>query len=93
MTQITQNSRENQRRTSEINKKFEYIEKLNYKQKKLKSGMRVIQKLLILRQVISDLKMYSPVILQHNKNNPTYQEREKYIKDKLQMDKEVTAKY
>ena len=49
--------------------------------------MRLVQKLLILKQIVADVKLFAPSIRQMKKPNQTYQEREKFIKDNLEMDK------
>jgi hypothetical protein len=74
-------------------RKYATLASLNQKQKRLKPGMEMVQKLLILRHIVDDVQTYASLAKLRLKENKTYQEREKYVKDKLEFEAIARARY
>eukprot|EP00347_Sterkiella_histriomuscorum_P004548 403360044 len=77
----------------ENQKKRIFLDSLHQKQLQVQSSMKTVQKLLILKQVIADLHKYAPLMLLKQKKRQSYQDREKYVKERQIFEKEIGIKY
>ncbi|CDW83069.1 UNKNOWN [Stylonychia lemnae] len=84
----------NQNQDSYINDRQQvYLKQLDKKHIEVKQGMRVVQKLLILKQIIGDIFKYAPLMLLKDDKSNDQQKKELYVKQKLVSDQEIQQKY